>query len=1326
MLSIKAIKNSSSATDYYKAADYYVKGDPIESVSYWQGKGAKELGLKGVVDSEKLKELLDGKVDGQQLGLMKDGELKHKCGWDLTFSAPKSVSIMALVGNDKRLLRSVKEANDETIAYIESKYAITRQMKGGKLAKTNEKNIVCASFVHTTSRELDPQAHVHNVIQNMVKREDGQWRSIESRDIYDNSKLFGLMFRSRLAPKVQDLGYEIEVDTKKGFFEIKGVDRTVIDSYSKRREQIEKMAKDTQVSDAKAMDRLNLLTRKSKREVTKDELLNIWDSEKKELGFNPETLVEAAKARMHSSVKDIANVKVDDIVQLSAKSLFEMEAVVSRNDLLNKALTISIGKYQPVDIDKAIDKAVSEKKIFVSNIPLNNDKEALTTEESYRVENYILKLAHHGQGTKGVIISSRKLDCVLKESSLNKGQESAVRHIVTTRDQVIAVQGYAGTGKTTMLRSAAKIIKDQEYSIVPLAAYNSSAKNLEDELNQGEEKQKVKASTVSSYIYSMENQLKENPNHKAEKDILILDEAGQVNAKDMASILTIVRKTGSRLVLVGDKAQIGAVEWGKPFNLMLKNGIKYTEMTEIRRQNDEKLKQAVVSAINHDYKQSIELLKENAVVDSNEEHLKDKLVDDYFKLSKEQRKETLVVIPDNKTRYEVMQSVRERLVSDGIVKGDQLSTTIYTKSGMNRAEKGSAYFYQSGQIIEFNKNYKSLDINKNEKLKVLDVDKENGIVKLSRLKNDNVTNDDAKKIVEWKPAEIAGRAKNGVDVYELRQIQLGEGDKIIWNKTDKDNNLRNGEEAHIIKVFGNTIDLKFQDKIKTIDTTQLKNFDYAYAMTAHLAQGKTYARAFGMQQSYRKNLVNQKTFYVVASRAKDEFRLYTDNIDNLTRALYDRDGEKTSSIESLQSGVKETYSIALSKVCSNILNKGINIFSSRSSKLKFVSANKIQKKEEPGKSIDSLNDNYNKKEVIDAKEVDLLLKSKAGEVAQHVLGKYNKKVGRNMFFGSNKGSLAVTISGDYAGTWTDFDSGDKGNLITLIQKQYGLSFRDALEEAAKLVNYIPGDFKQRLNEVVKAKAESTKITDEQKLKIKYATKLANEGQEIKGTPAEKYLKETRGIDLKDWPKDLKYHEGVYSKLNGGKNPALIAIARDKDNNIQSVQAIFLNNDTGEKADVECKKQTFGSIKGAVFLASTENYSTKSAIVCEGPEDALSILKSTSGSKIYACLGKSNLNNLDQTIVNKFEKITLALDNDGKKPSEMPEILNVASRLSDAGKEVLLSQPNIVKQDYNDLLKTKGTKEVSEVLAKSIVFDNNNSVKEHKTDKQNEKNMEKEI
>lgn len=135
--------------------------------------------------------MLDGKVDGQQLGVMKEGALKHKCGWDLTFSAPKSVSLLALVGNDKRLLKAVKEASDETIKYIEKNYAVTRQMKDGRLVKSNEHNVVCASFVHTTSRELDPNAHVHNVLMNMVKREDGQWRSIESRGIYDNSMLFG-------------------------------------------------------------------------------------------------------------------------------------------------------------------------------------------------------------------------------------------------------------------------------------------------------------------------------------------------------------------------------------------------------------------------------------------------------------------------------------------------------------------------------------------------------------------------------------------------------------------------------------------------------------------------------------------------------------------------------------------------------------------------------------------------------------------------------------------------------------------------------------------------------------------------------------------------------------------------------------------------------------------------------------------------------------------------------------------------------------------------------------------------------------------------------
>ena len=443
MLSIKAITNSGSASDYYNAADYYAKDDDSTSVSSWLGKGAQELGLKGPVDAVKFKELLEGKVEDKQLGVIINGELKHKCGWDLTFSAPKSVSMVALIGNDKRLLQAVKEASDETIKYVEKEYAITRQMDNGKLIKANEKNIVCASFLHTTSRELDPQAHVHNVLLNMVKRADGQWRSIESRGIYEDSMLLGLMYRSNLASKVCELGYEIEVDPKTGFFEIKGVERDEIEHFSKRRGQIEKLAENSKVSNAKAMDRLNLISRKSKNHVSKDELTTLWNKEAKEVNFDPSMLIDKALRNANKVISSEQNIHT--LVDLCAKSLFEMEAVITKETLLRKSLTIAMGKFKLNDIDQAIDKAIVDKKIFISNLATDNTTQAFTTKESLRVESYILNLAKQGRGIKESIIASRELSYVLKDSGLNEGQEAAVRHIATTPDQVIAIQGYAGT-----------------------------------------------------------------------------------------------------------------------------------------------------------------------------------------------------------------------------------------------------------------------------------------------------------------------------------------------------------------------------------------------------------------------------------------------------------------------------------------------------------------------------------------------------------------------------------------------------------------------------------------------------------------------------------------------------------------------------------------------------------------------------------------------------------------------------------------------------------------------------------------------------------------
>ena len=218
---ISAIGSSAQASSYYEADDYYADGGL--SPSEWQGEGAKELGLEGEVERDAFRDMLDGKLpDGQQLGTVRDGKLEHRPGWDVTMSAPKSVSIMAEVAGDRRLIGAHDRAVKMALAFAERYASATRIREDGRVERHQTGNLVVASFRHDTSRAQDPQLHTHNVIMNMTRDADGAWRSMEPRALYQLQKAIGAIYRQELAIGVRTLGYEIELG-KDSLFEIKGV-----------------------------------------------------------------------------------------------------------------------------------------------------------------------------------------------------------------------------------------------------------------------------------------------------------------------------------------------------------------------------------------------------------------------------------------------------------------------------------------------------------------------------------------------------------------------------------------------------------------------------------------------------------------------------------------------------------------------------------------------------------------------------------------------------------------------------------------------------------------------------------------------------------------------------------------------------------------------------------------------------------------------------------------------------------------------------------------------------------------------------------------------
>ena len=388
--SIGAVASSAQGASYYERDGYYAKDDPEHlRLSAWAGRGAAELGLEGAVDPDTFKAVLEGKVpdgSGRQLGRRgKDGEIQHRPGRDLTLSAPKSVSLAALVGGDARVTEAHDRAVARTLAWFEKNVAETRMKdpETGRMARTGDQKTVVATFRHDTSRNLDPALHTHAVIANMVQGEDGKWRSMANERLYESKMLLGALYRSELAQGLSRLGYGIEKTHADGRFEIAGVSREVVEAFSSRRAEIEAAVAERGAAgtadDQRLAQRAALMTRAAKRDIDRDELRESWEKQAADLGFDARAL--AAEAVSRESGKDAAresdgrNVRdggcrtrfgpgavgggearepAAQAVDWAVAHVSEREAVFARTGLLAAALAFDPAGVRIADVERAL------------------------------------------------------------------------------------------------------------------------------------------------------------------------------------------------------------------------------------------------------------------------------------------------------------------------------------------------------------------------------------------------------------------------------------------------------------------------------------------------------------------------------------------------------------------------------------------------------------------------------------------------------------------------------------------------------------------------------------------------------------------------------------------------------------------------------------------------------------------------------------------------------------------------------------------------------------------------------------------------------------
>ena len=960
MLSIGALSSAAQGASYYERDGYYAKDDPEHrDASAWAGRGAEELGLKGPVDPDTFRAVLEGKVpDGSDTRLGrrgKDGEILHRPGRDLTFSAPKSVSLAALIGGDRRIVEAHDKAVAATLAWIEKNAAETRMKDPdtGKMARVGNQKIVAATFRHDTSRNLDPQLHTHAVLANMVKGEDGKWRSMANEGLYARQKLIGMLYRNELAAGLSGLGYGIEKTHADGRFEIAGVPREVVEAFSSRRAEIEAAmaARDlgSSADNPRLAERAALMTRAAKRDIDRDELRGVWAKQAADLGLDAGALVagtmdrspaaerdaavepapEAGKGRepaapallesegreepgaragiaspdrslagepdrasgRKSSLETAPSPLAVEAVAWGLAHLSEREAVFSRTDLLAAALAHAPGAVAIGDVEREV--AALEKAGSLHAVDLPGAEDSLATDRTVGEERETVALWQGGQGRGRAPMRGWQVQAHLHKGPLTAGQKAAVKLILSAKDRVVGVQGYAGTGKTTMLNRARTLAEKKGWRMAGLAPSASAARTLATEAG-------IPTETLQMFLARNAGVAEGRLTRKGAREmraafaktILVIDEgslASTVQARDLLRIAGVLRIP--RVVLVGDAKQLDAVDAGKPLAQLQAAGMQTATMDEIMRQRDPALKEAVEASLKGDIGRAFEKLGSN-VAEVKPDNIAGAVAARWLRLDAEARENTGVMAPSHALRQAINGHIRERLAREGRIHGPAMTSERLVSMGYTNAEKALAANYGAGDVVAFHRPYGRIGVEKGDERRVMGVDYKARAVMLDDGKGGRVA---------WKPEEIGGR-RGGSEVYRAEEIELRAGDRIRWTRNDAGLGLVNSRTAEVLRVANGRVSFRLEDG-KTLELgkgdPQLRHLDHAWASTVHAFQGRTVDNVIAAMEARHPHLTTQKSFYVEISRARDRAELVTDDAADLRAQLQAVTGERIAALEGI-------------------------------------------------------------------------------------------------------------------------------------------------------------------------------------------------------------------------------------------------------------------------------------------------------------------------------------------------------------------------------------------------------------------------------------------
>jgi conjugative relaxase-like TrwC/TraI family protein len=877
-----SLKNAESYfREHLKVGDYYMEGRTV--TGEWIGDGAKKLNLSGVTNEKdfihlcrnvnpQTGEQLTPRMNGKRTSMDKNGVAheyaNRRVFFDFTISPPKSVSIAALVGNDKRII----EAHDKAVLLAMSQFevfAATRVRLDGQYDYRRTFNLVGAVFRHDTSRALDPHLHSHCILLNATyDAKENRWKALETCEMFPAQKFIENVYYHELVRSLQKFGYRVQ-NNPRGDFEIEGVSFELIERFSKRRREIDEKTRELLEREPDKANqnikviRANIAHKERARKI-KDvgivKLQSIWN---KQLSWGEWWQVKHLAQGQSPEVAP--RVTAAEAIEWAENHLFERRSVVHIHELWRHALEHARG--QNISISDIQNESRKRGHIHNAKYPAQ-----ITTREVLEREAKIVTLAQHRMGDHKPLAPNHRVS----KLSLDEEQRKAVEHILSSRDFVTLFRGGAGTGKSYTLREVKTGLDKAGHRVQVVAPQHQQVHDL---VGDGF----YSAQTVSAFL---------SRGSMPRGSIVIVDEAGQIGGEQMEKLLSFVKEHGGRLILSGDTRQHGAVEASDALRAIEKySGLGFAVLTNIRRQNPETAKDAAERQWLTQYRLAVNearqgklgasfdrLDRHDAIVSCSLADQQQKLTEHFLGHFKNQQS-TVIVSQSWSEIRKVNERVRQGLKAQKLIGEKETAFTTLERMDLTDAQKRDKRFYDADAVLVFNRPVVGF--------------KQGNTGKLRGVTDKNLLVE-SENCIRPIPFKHLGK----ITVCQPKELLLSTGDRLQLKANDKSQDGRKLANGELVTVKETHADGRVALDDGRVLPKNYRHFVRGYAVTSYAAQGKTVDYVLFSDSSV-KAATNQNQWYVTISRGRKGVKIFTADKIQL-RENVARSGERTLALDMAQ------------------------------------------------------------------------------------------------------------------------------------------------------------------------------------------------------------------------------------------------------------------------------------------------------------------------------------------------------------------------------------------------------------------------------------------